>query len=198
MEIAFAVFLAYLTGSIPFAYIYTKFVLKQDITKIGSKNQGATNVFRAGGFKAGLTVFVLDFLKGIVALLIAKYLLKLDGQSLIFPAIFVVLGHIFSIFTKFKGGKGVSTAAGTICFLNPAVFIVVFVCFWIVFFITKTVSKSSIFAALIFLLTSIAMYVTKRIETYFLIYSFTLTLILIFSHRENIKRIVNGKEEKTA
>jgi glycerol-3-phosphate acyltransferase PlsY len=197
MEIAIAVCLAYLIGSLPFAYLYGKFVLKTDIRKIGSKNQGATNIFRAGGFKAGAVVFALDFLKGVIALFVANYVFNLDGKYLIFPAVSVVLGHIFSILTKFKGGKGVSTAAGTICVLNFTTFLTVFISFWVLFFVTKTVSKSSLFSALVFLLTSILMYFIQKTEFYFVIYSFVITLILVFSHRENIKRIVNGKEGKT-
>ena len=185
----FLVFLfSYILGSIPFGLILTKLFLNQDIRNIGSKNIGATNVLRAGNkFVAALTLF-LDITKGIVAVLITKHFFP----SLIFlSGLMSFLGHIFPIWIKFKGGKGVATYLGVVFALSLKLGLFFCVSWILIAFITKYSSLSSILSALIIFLISF-------LENNFELNSFLFItfVIILYTHKQNIVRLKNKTEDK--
>ena len=185
----FLVFLfSYVSGSIPFGLILTKLFLNKDIRKVGSKNIGATNVLRAGNkFVAGLTL-LLDILKGVAPILITNYyfpnLIYLSG-------LMAFLGHIFPVWLKFKGGKGVATYLGIVFALSLKLGLFFCVSWILIAFITKYSSLSSILSALIIFLIS---FLENNFElSSFLFITFVITL---YTHRQNILRLKNKTEDK--
>lgn len=189
MEIDFIVYLiiTYLLGSIPFGLIISKFFGK-DIRKEGSGNIGATNVTRVLGKKAGLLVLILDMLKGFLPIYIAKHIFDTKLISLL--AIASVIGHCFSIFLKFKGGKGVATAIGVLLALSFKTALIV-IMFWLgVFLVSGYVSLASMLSA------SISWVIINFIEnnTYFTYAAFIIGLIIILKHKDNLDRLLKGTE----
>ena len=187
-EIFLVFFLSYLLGSIPFGLILTKIFLNKDIRKVGSKNIGATNVLRAGNkFIAALTL-LLDIIKGCVPILVTKYFF----QDLIYlSGLMVFLGHIFPVWLKFKGGKGVATYLG-IVFVLSFKFGILFCLLWVlIIFITKYSSLSSIISTFIIFLIS---FFEKNFElNSFLFITF---VIVLYTHKQNIVRLKNKTEDK--
>ena len=187
-EIFLVFFLSYLLGSIPFGLILTKIFLNKDIRKVGSKNIGATNVLRAGNkFIAAITL-LLDIIKGCVPILVTKYFF----QDLIYlSGLMVFLGHIFPVWLKFKGGKGVATYLG-IVFVLSFKFGILFCLFWVlIIFITKYSSLSSIISTFIIFLIS---FFEKNFElNSFLFITF---VIVLYTHKQNIVRLKNKTEDK--
>ena len=187
-EIFLVFFLSYLLGSIPFGLILTKIFLNKDIRKVGSKNIGATNVLRAGNkFVAGLTL-LLDILKGVAPILITNYyfpnLIYLSG-------LMAFLGHIFPVWLKFKGGKGVATYLGIVFALSLKLGLFFCVSWILIAFITKYSSLSSIVSTLIIFLIS---FLENNFElNSFLFITFVITL---YTHRQNIVRLKNKNEDK--
>lgn len=191
MEINFIVYavLTYLISSIPFGLIVGK-IFGKDVRKEGSKNIGATNVTRVVGKKAGILVLILDLLKGFFPILYAKHIFEPKLVALL--AIISVMGHCFSIFLKFKGGKGVATGIGVLLALSPKVTYII-ILFWLgVFLTTGFVSLASILSS------SISWVVIHVLEgnLYFTYASFLIGLIIIFKHKENIDRLLKGTEHK--
>ncbi len=191
MEINFVIYsiLTYLISSIPFGLIVGK-IFGKDVRKEGSKNIGATNVTRVIGKKAGALVLFLDFLKGFIPILYAKQIF--EPKLVASLAIISVIGHCFSIFLKFKGGKGVATGIGVLFALSPKTAYII-IMFWLgVFLTTGFVSLASILSA------SIAWVVIHILEEnlYFTFASFIIGLIIIFKHKENIDRLIKGTEHK--
>ena len=189
MEIFFIALVSYLLGSIPFGFLLTKLFLKQDIRNIGSGNIGATNVLRTGNKLIGFSTLFLDILKAVIPILFIKY----NFQNLIFiSALSVFLGHVFPIWLKFKGGKGVATYVGILFCINYILGFVFIIIWFIIFILSKYSSLSSLLASL-----------TIPIYHFFLIddknhFFFIILFILIFyTHRENIKRLKNNTESKT-
>ncbi len=187
-EIFLVFFLSYLSGSIPFGLILTKLFLNKDIREVGSKNIGATNVLRAGNkFVASLTLF-LDIFKGVAPVLITNYyfpnLIYLSG-------LMAFLGHIFPVWLKFKGGKGIATYLGIVfaLSLNLGLF---FCLSWILIaLITKYSSLSSVVSALIVFLIS---FLENNFElNLFLFITFVITL---YTHRQNIVRLKNKTDDQ--
>ena len=185
---------AYLIGSIPFGYIYTK-KLGKDITQLGSKNIGSTNVRRVAGKKYSLYTQISDMLKGIIPVGIAilfnhNSFLYFNSITVLFIAFFSVMGHCFSIFLKFRGGKGVNTFMGASLFLSPISIIVAGFCFLILKKILKYTSLSS----LITLALVISLHgVCKGVNLIF--YYFVIVIFIIFLlHLKNIMRLLNKKE----
>ncbi len=177
----------FLSGSIPFGYIAGK-IKGIDIKKHGSGNIGATNAFRILGVWWGMLVFILDFLKGFVPVLISmKYL---SYPELV--AIAAVMGHIFTPFLKFKGGKGVATTIGVFSALTPVQLLISLGVWSITFIITRTSSISSMAFALSL---PIVIALFKGFNSRFFL-AIILFVLVIVSHRENIKRIIQGKEGK--
>ena len=185
----FLVFLfSYILGSIPFGLILTKLFLNQDIRNIGSKNIGATNVLRAGNkFVAALTLF-LDIAKGVAAVLITKHFFP----SLVFlSGLMSFLGHIFPIWIKFKGGKGIATYLGIVFALSLKLGLFFCICWVLAAAITKYSSFSSILSSLVIFLIS---FWENNFELNS--YLFIAFVIILYTHRQNIVRLKNKTEDK--
>ena len=189
-------FIAYISGSIPFSFLLAKYCKGIDLRETGSKNVGATNLYRLCGFKYAFFGFFLDFFKGFLTLYLIERFLNVNELTLIFVAFFVILGHVFPIFLNFKGGKGVSTTAGVLFFLDYRIFLIVFVFFWLIFFIKRIVSFASIFAAILLIITSIIFFLLGITGIERVVFFVILGLLIIVFHRENIKRILNKEEKK--
>lgn len=194
---------AYLLGSIPSAVMIGKKYYGIDVREHGSKNAGSTNVLRVMGRRAALPVFVLDFMKGFVAVSmmgILSYNPEITIEWLInfrIIAVFVaVLGHIFPIFAGFKGGKGVATLVGSITGIYPPIMLYCFVVWFIVLMLTHYVSLSSMVGGLCFpLFTMLSPEANQSLV--FIIFSFVIAILLIWTHRKNIERLKAGEESKT-
>ncbi len=206
LQIIFLI-ISYLLGSIPWALIIGKLVKGIDIREHGSKNMGATNAFRVLGFKYGLLVFALDALKGGIVLFIMKHnFFNFDlGDFKIHPLSYgacAFLGHLFPIFAKFKGGKGMATASGIVLFYHPIAFTAGLITFIIVIITTRFVSLSSCVTAIAVLITSFFFkdnyYITigDITITYFSQILIFICIFLIVKHIPNFKRIINHTESK--
>jgi len=180
---------SYLMGSIPFGFLLTKIFLKKDIRKIGSGNIGATNALRTGNKLIGYTTLILDIIKAIIPVIYVK----INFPELVYVAsLCAFLGHVFPIWLKFKGGKGVATYVGILFSIN-IILGVVFVISWaLIFLIFKYSSLSSIIAAL-----SIPVYLLIINETNSVVFFSIMFVLIFFTHRENIKRLINREESKT-
>ena len=187
------ILLAYLLGSIPSALWIGKIFYNTDIRLQGSGNLGATNTFRTLGKKAGIVVTLLDILKGTAATLIPLYIAT-DIHPLIFGVV-AVLGHIYPVFAKFKGGKAVATSGGILLGYQWPLFIMAVAVLLIALKITKMVSLSSIILAVVFIIyTTIYGVITG--DYLFMIVIYILAIFIIFRHRANIARIRAGTEPK--
>ncbi len=196
---------SYLLGSIPTATIAGKVLKNIDIRQYGSGNAGATNVFRVLGWRAGLLVLIIDILKGFLA---AWLLIRLfpqlwsDTDSRIYwqimAGIIAILGHIWTIFAGFRGGKGVGTAAGVFLGLQPLPVLLCLIIFIFIVAKTRYVSLGSIISAslLPFILLGNKFLLHLDIPVAMLILSILLALLIIFTHRQNIKRLIQGNENK--
>ena len=187
-EIILVFFLSYISGTIPFGLILTKLFLGKDIRKIGSKNIGATNVLRTGNkFIATLTLF-LDISKGVAPLLITNYyfpnLIYLSG-------LMAFLGHIFPIWLKFKGGKGIATYLGIVFVLSLKLGLFFCVSWIVIALLTKYSSLSSILSALIIFLISLL-----EINLELNLFLFIVFVIILYTHRHNVVRLKNRTEHK--
>ena len=190
------VLIAYLIGSINFSVIISKKIAGFDVREKGSGNAGTTNILRAVGVNAAAITLICDILKGVVAILIARLMGNIfedvNTDILIqLAGIFVVVGHTFPIFFEFKGGKGVATSLGVILTSNWKIGLICLVFGIVIIALSKMVSMGSIGAAILFPILIIFLDGT----TYF-IYGVLLAAFVIFNHRENIKRILNGTENK--
>lgn len=197
--------IAYLIGSISFSVIISKKVAGFDVREKGSGNAGSTNVLRTVGKKAAAITLLCDILKGVVAVLIAllagKIIQGLDNALLVqLAAIFVIIGHTFPIFFKFKGGKGIATSLGVLLMINWQIGLICLVFALLLIILTKMVSVGSIAAAVLFpvlvLFINQNYIVAESSNWSYLIFSIIVALLVIFNHRENLKRIFNGTENK--
>jgi len=202
---AFLVFIiAYLFGSFPTAIIAGKLLKKIDIRDHGSGNAGATNVLRVLGWKAALVVLLIDMFKGFVPVFWLAGMIHQQPDTIIYyqilAAISAIIGHIWTIFAGFRGGKGVGTSAGVFMGLAPIPLISALVFFIIIVSFTRYVSLGSISAALVFLLL-------LGYQKYILIINipdilFYLTVVVValiwIAHRDNIKRLLKGQESKVS
>jgi glycerol-3-phosphate acyltransferase PlsY len=179
---------SYLLGSIPFGFLLTKIFLKKDIRDVGSGNIGATNALRTGNKLIGYTTLALDISKAILAVLYIKF----NYPDYIFiAALSAFLGHVFPIWLKFKGGKGVATYVGILFSIN-IVFGLIFILSWIITFIfSKYSSLSSLIASLI---VPIYLLVFDNYNSLFFMIMFVL---ILYTHKENVKRLKNKEETKT-
>ena len=181
--------ICYLTGSIPFGFILTKIFLKKDIREIGSGNIGATNALRTGNKYIGYATLFFDILKAVIPVLYIKFNFI---ESLYIASLCTFLGHVFPIWLKFKGGKGVATYVGILFSIN-IYFGMIFILSWL---ITFSLSKFSSLASLVATI-SIPIYLLILTQ-YDQVIFFTIMFVLIFfTHRENIKRLKNKEETKT-
>ena len=188
MDYLFAIIFSYLLGSIPFGLILTKLFLKKDIRKIGSGNIGATNVLRSGNKLIGYLTLFFDILKAVIPVVY----IKLNYPDLIYiSSLSVFLGHVFPIWLKFKGGKGVATYVGILFSIN-LIFGFIFCISWLlVFILSKYSSLSSLVASLS---VPLFLFFTNGEQIIFFVILFVL---IFYTHRENIKRLKNKEESKS-
>ena len=200
METSIIILLSYLMGSIPFGLLLTKLFLKKDIRKIGSGNIGATNVLRTGNKYLALITLLLDILKGYIpVIIISQHYPELIQLS----CLLTFLGHLFPIWIKFKGGKGVATYLGILFALSLHLSLLFIFTWLVVSLIFKYSSLSSMFASLtIFVVTVIKDTVLKSINTNInfdediKLILFIFFILIIFTHRKNISSLKNGTEQK--
>jgi len=189
MDILIIGIISYLMGSIPFGLILTKTFLKKDIREVGSGNIGATNVLRTGNKSIGYLTLVLDILKAIIPVIYVKFNYP---DYLFISSLCAFLGHVFPIWLKFKGGKGVATYLGILFAIN-IYFGVIFIIIWLIIFVlSKYSSLSSLVASL-----SIPIYLIILAKYDQVIFFVIMFVLIFFTHRENIKRLKNNEETKT-
>ncbi|MCL2485128.1 MAG: glycerol-3-phosphate 1-O-acyltransferase PlsY [Endomicrobia bacterium] len=183
---------AYICGAIPFAYIVSKLFAGVDIRTVGSGNPGATNVFRAVGKTAGSITFILDMLKGFLPVMFA-ILIDDSFSYAIAVAAMAMLGHMFSVFLKFKGGKGVATGAGVFLALMPLPTLIILVVFVVVFVFSGYVALASVCAAVSLPLVS---YFLGNHAIEQMLFTFSVASLVIYKHRTNLQRLRKGEEYK--
>ena len=191
MDFVVAAAISYLLGSIPNGLILGKAIWGVDLRQHGSKNIGATNAWRTIGKAGGISIFALDFLKGAISAYLG---LHLGGSELagVLCGILAIAGHSWSVFLAFKGGKGVATGLGVIAALMPEVTLIVFAVWFAIVYFTGYVSLGSIVgAALVPILT-----LFFGLHTEFLILGLIAAVFIIYRHKSNIERLLNGTESK--
>ena len=189
----FILFISYLLGSFPSGFLYAKKLKGIDLRHVGSGSTGATNVLRNIGKWPALIVFIIDVLKGFIAVKIAYFFLS-ENIFQVLAGLFAIAGHIWPIWLKGKGGKAVATGLGMFIALSWKVGLASFGTFLIIISLTKIVSLSSITASIL-----LPIYMLKYIGTLshpFTIFSFIVSIIVIWKHRSNINRILKGEEPK--
>ena len=189
MELFIIGIISYLMGSIPIGLILTKIFLKKDIREIGSGNIGATNALRTGNKLIGYSTLILDVLKAVIPVLYVKF----NFPDVVYiSALCAFIGHVFPVWLKFKGGKGVATYVGILFSLNIIFGLVFGICWLIIFFISKYSSLASLIGSL-----SIPVYILilEGLENVF--FYIIMFILIFFTHRENIKRLKNKEETKT-
>ncbi|TGY40968.1 glycerol-3-phosphate 1-O-acyltransferase PlsY [Clostridium sartagoforme] len=195
--LALLIILSYIMGSIPSGYIIVKKKLNKDVRDYGSGNIGATNVGRVAGKKVGKITAILDMLKAILPVVLTQILLANNilttnrSLSLGLVALAAILGHNYTIFLKFKGGKGVATSAAAFMFIVPKAFIVTAIVFFGLKLFTKIVSIRSLTAAVVLCLSTWLLGYDK----YLVISTFITAVLCFWRHRANIKRLINGTEK---
>ncbi|HBM81760.1 MAG: glycerol-3-phosphate 1-O-acyltransferase PlsY [Clostridiales bacterium] len=204
LNIGCILILSYLAGSFPTSIIVAKVLKGIDIRKFGSGNAGATNTFRVLGWKAGLAVACIDVFKGFAATFwISKISffgtpLNFDMLVQVLAGSAAVLGHCYTVFADFKGGKGVAASAGMLIALFPAAFFICFGVFTIVLLSSGYVSLSSLVAAFALPVTLFVLRLVfvKHVSISLLIFSVAIFAFIFYSHRNNIKRLILGKENR--
>ncbi len=189
MELFIIGIISYLMGSIPFGLILTKVFLKKDIREIGSGNIGATNALRTGNKIIGYSTLILDVLKAVIPVLYVKINFP---DAVYISALFAFIGHVFPVWLKFKGGKGVATYVGILFSLNIIFGLLFGICWLIIFFISKYSSLASLIGSL-----SVPVYILifQGLENVF--FYVIMFILIFFTHIENIKRLKNKEETKT-
>ena len=188
-ELFLIILVSYLFGSIPFGLLLTKIFLKKDIREIGSGNIGATNVLRAGNKILGYSTLVLDILKAVLPILYIKFFMN---EYLYISALSIFIGHVFPIWLKFKGGKGVASYLGILCCLDIFTALIFGVVWISVFILFKFSSLSSLLASLT--IPIFHFFYNSNSDYYFY---FMMFILIFFTHRENIKRLRNNTESKS-
>ncbi|MCO7176762.1 glycerol-3-phosphate 1-O-acyltransferase PlsY [Sporolactobacillus kofuensis] len=192
MLIALSIIISYLIGSISFSYIITKKIKKIDIRKTGSGNAGATNTMRVLGTGPALGVLILDVLKGIVCVLIARGL-GIDDWAVACSGLAAIIGHDFPVYFGFKGGKGVATTIGVFFMIMPLYALIAGVITILIIALTRFVSLGSLF---FLLMTPILGWVLNHYSAGVLIVAFCITILAFYQHRANINRLIHGEENK--
>jgi len=188
-ELFLIILVSYLFGSIPFGLILTKIFLKKDIREIGSGNIGATNVLRSGNKILGYSTLVLDILKAVLPILYIKFFMN---DYLYISALSIFIGHVFPIWLKFKGGKGVASYLGILCCLDIFTALIFGVVWISIFILFKFSSLSSLLASLT--IPIFQFFYNSNSDYYFY---FMMFILIFFTHRENIKRLRNNTESKS-
>ena len=194
---------AYLIGSISFSVIISKRVAGFDVREKGSGNAGATNMLRSVGKKAAVLTLLCDALKGVLAIIVAIVagaIAKNSDKALLvqMAGILVVVGHTYPVFFGFKGGKGVATSLGVLLMTNWKIGLICLVFALVLMALTRIVSMGSVGAAILFPVLTLFIHTNYTISegSSYLVYSIILALIVAFNHRSNIRRILNGTENK--
>lgn len=203
LSILLIILLSYLAGSIPTSIIVSKLFFKYDIRDHGSGNAGATNAFRVMGWKTGLFVMLVDFGKGALATYLISQI-RIDSLSWplvyiqIIAGFFAVIGHIWTVFAKFRGGKGVGTAAGMLLVLYPVSLLICLMIFFFTLLTSRYVSVSSMFAAIALPIVLLVLNtVFKRpFSPPLFILAISMAILIVFTHRGNIQRIFQGTENR--
>jgi len=188
-ELFLIILVSYLFGSIPFGLLLTKIFLKKDIREIGSGNIGATNVLRAGNKILGYSTLILDILKAVLPILYIKFFMN---DYLYISALSIFIGHVFPIWLKFKGGKGVASYLGILCCLDIFTALIFGVVWISIFILFKFSSLSSLLASLT--IPIFHFFYNSNSDYYFY---FMMFILIFFTHRENIKRLRNNTESKS-
>ncbi len=189
MELILVISISYVMGSIPFGLLLTKIFLKKDIREVGSGNIGATNVLRTGNKTIGYLTLILDVIKAVIPVLYIKFKFP---ELIYISSLSVFIGHVLPVWLKFKGGKGVATYVGILFSINYILGIVFAFSWLIIFFISKYSSLGSILSSLTI---PIFIFFNSSYENeYFFIIMFVL---ILYTHRENVKRLINKEESKT-
>lgn len=193
--------IAYLLGSISFSVIISKKMAGFDVREKGSGNAGSTNVLRTVGKKAAVLTLICDCLKGVLAILIAyiagNIVKDIDKSLLVqLAGIFVVIGHTFPVFFKFKGGKGVATSLGVLLMVNWQIGLICLVFALVLIALTRFVSLGSVAAAVLFPVLTVFIRTNYLVPGNYIIFGIILAAFVIFNHRENVKRLLEGKENK--
>ena len=181
--------ISYLMGSVPFGFILTKIFLKKDIRDIGSGNIGATNALRTGNKLIGYATLTLDIFKAIIPVIYVKINFP---EFIHIASLCAFLGHVFPVWLKFKGGKGVATYLGILFSINILLGVIFIMSWMVIFIITKYSSLSSIIGAI-----SVPSYLLITGQSNNVIFFIIMFVLIFFTHRENIKRLKNKEESKT-
>ena len=189
MNILIIGIVCYLIGSIPFGFIFTKIFLKKDIREIGSGNIGATNAMRTGSKFIGYTTLIFDISKAVFPVIYIKFNFP---ELLYITSLCIFLGHVFPVWLNFKGGKGVATSVGILFALNIYFGLIFIITWFITFASTKFSSLSSLLASV-----SIPIYLLILSQFDQVIFFTIMFILIFFTHRENIKRLINKEETKT-
>lgn len=184
--------ISYLLGNLSFAFILGKVLMKKDVREYGSGNSGATNAIRAFGAKVGVMAFAGDVLKGVAAVMIGKMLLGEMGGYL--AGIFVIIGHNWPVLLNFKGGKGVAATIGVMLMISPLVSLICFIIGLSIAFFTRMVSLGSIVGMALAPLAVLIFVRPFNISLF--VFCLFVSSMSIYRHKENIKRILKGKENK--
>ena len=193
--------IAYLIGSISFSVIISKKIAGFDVREKGSGNAGSTNVLRSVGKKAAIITLICDILKGVLAILIAflcgKFAKDINSSILVqIAAISVVVGHTFPVFFDFRGGKGVATSLGILILLNWQIGLICLIFALSLMAVTRMVSLGSISAAILFPILTIFIHEHYLVDGNYFIFGIIMASFIIFNHRTNIKKIIDGNENK--
>ena len=189
MELPITILCSYLIGSIPFGYILTKIFLKKDIRDIGSGNIGATNALRTGNKLIGYSTLTLDVLKAVLTV----FFIKLNYPEYIYvSSLCVFIGHVFPLWLKFKGGKGVAAYVGILFSIDLLLCAIFIVTWFLLYLISKYSSLSSLFASL-----SVPVYLLLFLESKNIFFFLIMFVLVFFTHKENVKRLINKEESKT-
>ena len=187
----FAILICYFVGSIPFGVLLGLRYRKSDVRNFGSGNIGTTNMLRTYGPSLGIPTFILDFGKGVFAYYLGVWMMLSPFVAML-CGFAVVAGHNWSIFLKFKGGKGVATTYGFVAMVSPFSFLIGFGVFLIISIFTRLLSLGSLIGSLVVVIMT---FVFKS-NLNFIILNIIFTVLLFIRHRENIKRLLSGKENK--
>lgn len=195
--------IAYAIGSVNFSVILSKKIAGFDVRERGSGNAGTTNMLRSVGKGPAILTLLLDILKGIAAILLAKFVvgnIASEANTAILVQIagfFVIVGHTFPVFFGFKGGKGVATSLGVLLVMNPLIGGICLVFALVVMALTRMVSLGSIMAAILFPVLTIFITYNYIADGYnYIIFGIAMAILVIFNHRSNIKRLYNGNENR--
>ena len=191
MTLIIILIVSYFLGAIPNGLIFGKLFWNVDLRQHGSGNIGATNAWRVIGKSAGLLIFAMDFLKGFIAVYLAEIFLA-TPLAMVAAAFFAIVGHTLSIFIQFQGGKAVATGLGVISMMMPKVAAIVFLVWLAIVLITRYVSLGSIVASILVPILAISFHYPLE----FLSFGTFAATLIVLRHKDNIRRLINGTENK--